>query len=164
MSKHADPVHKVSIISRGQAAGYTIKLPVEDKHMHSYSEFIDDLAVLLGGYAAEKFIFGELTTGATSDLRKATDLAKQLITRYGMSKNLGPRTFGEREEMIFLGREITEQKDYSEKTQEKIDKEIFDFIKEAHQKATEILEKNKEKRSEERRVGKECRSRWSPYH
>ncbi|MFH1890840.1 MAG: ATP-dependent zinc metalloprotease FtsH [Candidatus Kuenenbacteria bacterium] len=145
MSEHADPVHKVSIISRGQAGGYTIKLPTEDKYMHSYSEFIDDLAVLLGGYAAEKFIFGELTTGATSDLKKATDLSKQLVTEYGMSKKLGPRTFGEKEEMIFLGREISEQKDYSEKTAEKIDAEISDFINTAYKTAESILGKNKDK-------------------
>ncbi len=145
MSKYADPVHKVSIISRGQAGGYTIKLPTEDKYMHSYSEFLDDLAVLLGGYAAEKFIFGELTTGATSDLRKATDLAKQIVTQYGMSKSLGPRTFGEREEMIFLGREISEQKDYSEKTQEKIDKEVSDFVIDGYKRAMNILDKNKDK-------------------
>jgi len=145
MSKHADPVHKVSIISRGQAGGYTIKLPTEDKHMHSYSEFLDDLAVLLGGYAAEKLIFGELTTGATSDLRRATELAKQLVTQFGMSKKLGPRTFGEKEEMIFLGREISEQKDYSEKTAERIDEEISGFIGDAFVGATKILEKNKVK-------------------
>lgn len=141
----ADPVHKVSIISRGTAGGYTIKLPIEDKHMHSYSEFLADLAVLLGGYAAEKLIFGELTTGATSDLKRATDLAKQLVTQFGMSKNLGPRTFGEREELIFLGREISEQKDYSEKTAEKIDKEIADFVNGGFETATEMLTKNKEK-------------------
>ncbi len=144
MSKHADPVHKISIISRGQAGGYTIKLPTEDKHMHSYSEFIDDMAVLLGGYAAEKFIFKELTTGATSDLKRATDLAKELVTQYGMSKTLGPRTFGEREEMIFLGKEISERKDYSESTQEKIDKEVADFVSGAYKTAKEILEKNKD--------------------
>lgn len=141
----ADPVHKVSIISRGQAGGYTIKLPTEDKHMYSYSEFLDNMAVLLGGYAAEKLIFGELTTGATSDLRQATEIAKQLVTQYGMSKFLGPRTFGEREELIFLGREISEQKDYSEKTQEKIDKEVGDYIQEAYKTSLAILEKNKEK-------------------
>jgi len=145
LSRHADPVHKVSIISRGQAGGYTIKLPVEDKHMHSYSEFLDDMAVLLGGYAAEKLIFKEVTTGATSDLKRATDLAKELVTQYGMSKSLGPRTFGEREEMIFLGKEISEQKDYSEKTQEKIDKEVSDYIDQAFKSATNILNKHKVK-------------------
>lgn len=145
LSKHADPVHKVSIISRGQAGGYTIKLPLEDRHMHSYSEFVDDLAVMLGGYAAEKLIFKEVTTGATSDLKKATDLAKEMVTRFGMSKSLGPRTFGEREEMIFLGREISEQKDYSEQTQQKIDKEIADFINGAYKTAYGLLSQHKDK-------------------
>lgn len=145
MLPHTDPVQKVSIISRGQAGGYTIKLPAEDKHMHSYSEFLDDMAVLLGGYAAEQFIFGELTTGATSDLKKATDTAKQLVTQYGMSKSLGPRTFGEREELIFLGREISEQKDYSEKTQEKIDKEVGEFVNDAFKRATQVLDRDKVK-------------------
>jgi cell division protease FtsH len=144
MLPNADPVHKISIISRGNAGGYTIKLPTEDRHMHSYSEFLDDMAVLLGGYSAEKFIFGELTTGATSDLRKATDMAKQLITQFGMSKHMGPRTFGEREEMIFLGREISEQKDYSEKTQERIDDEVEEYIGDAYKQATSILNKNKD--------------------
>jgi cell division protease FtsH len=145
MLPNTDPVHKVSIISRGQAGGYTIKLPTEDRHMHSYSEFLDDMAVLLGGYAAEKFIFNELTTGATSDLKQATEMAKRLVTQYGMSKTLGPRTFGEREEMIFLGREISEQKDYSENTQDKIDKEVGDYIQEAFQRATGILKRHKSK-------------------
>ena len=144
MLPNADPVHKISIISRGNAGGYTIKLPTEDRHMHSHSEFLDDMAVLLGGYSAEKFIFGELTTGATSDLRKATDMAKQLITQFGMSKHMGPRTFGEREEMIFLGREISEQKDYSEKTQERIDDEVEEYIGDAYKQATSILNKNKD--------------------
>jgi len=140
MLPKADPVHKVSIISRGQAGGYTIKLPTEDKHMYSRSEFLDNMAVFLGGYAAEKLIFGEITTGATSDLRQATEMAKQLVTQYGMSKSLAPRTFGEREEMIFLGREISEQKDYSEKTQEKIDKEVSDYLQGAYETALAILE------------------------
>ena len=143
MSPNADPVHKVSIISRGQAGGYTIKLPTEDKHMHTYSEFLDDMAVLLGGYAAEKLVFGEITTGATSDLKRATDTAKDLVMQYGMSKKLGPRTFGEREELIFLGREISEQRDYSEKLAEKIDEEIADYVNEAYKNATNILTKNR---------------------
>jgi len=133
----------VSIISRGQAGGYTIKLPTEDKHMHTYSEFLDDMAVLLGGYAAEKLVFGEITTGATSDLKRATDTAKDLVMQYGMSKKLGPRTFGEREELIFLGREISEQRDYSEKLAEKIDEEIADYVNEAYKNATNILTKNR---------------------
>ncbi|HOZ36517.1 MAG TPA: ATP-dependent zinc metalloprotease FtsH [bacterium] len=143
LSPNADPVHKVSIISRGQAGGYTIKLPTEDKHMHAYSEFLDEMAVLLGGYAAEKLVFGEITTGATSDLKRVTDTAKDLVMQYGMSKKLGPRTFGEREELIFLGREISEQRDYSEKLAEKIDEEVADYVNEACKNATNILSKNR---------------------
>ncbi|KKR85005.1 MAG: ATP-dependent zinc metalloprotease FtsH 1 [Candidatus Uhrbacteria bacterium GW2011_GWF2_41_16] len=136
---HADPVHKISIISRGRAAGYTLKLPVEDKKMHARAEFIDDLAVMLGGFVAEREVFGDITTGAGDDLRKATRLARQLVTRYGMSSNLGPRTFGEREEMIFLGREIHESRDYSEKMAEKIDEEINGLIQQAAETAKKIL-------------------------
>ena len=134
-----DPVQKISIIARGQAGGYMLKLPTEDKHMHPKSEFLSDLAVLLAGHVAEREVFGEVTTGATSDLRKATNLARRLITDYGMSEKLGPRTFGEKEEMIFLGREIHEQRDYSERIAEEIDKEIFIFIKNAQAQATEII-------------------------
>jgi cell division protease FtsH len=145
---HADPVHKISIISRGRAAGYTLKLPTEDKHFHSQSEFIDDIAMLLAGHAAEKEVFGEVTTGASSDLRQATILARQLITDYGMSDTLGPRTFGEKEEMIFLGREIKEQKDYSEKMAEAIDKEIDKLIGNAYKTAKEIITRMRPKLNE----------------
>ena len=135
----ADPVHKVSIIARGQAGGYTLKVPVEDRHMHPKSEFIEEIAVLLAGHLAEKQTFGEVTTGATSDLRRATAIARRLITDYGMSEELGLRTFGEKEEMIFLGREIHEQRDYSEKIAERIDGEISKFIAQAKEKAKKIL-------------------------
>lgn len=138
----ADPVHKVSIISRGSAGGYTLKAPSEDRHMHSRSEFISEIAVLLAGHLIEKKIFGEVTTGATSDLRRATALARSLVTDYGMSDNLGPRTYGEKEEMIFLGREIHEQRNYSERTAERIDEEISSFIKQGENKAVAIIEKH----------------------
>jgi len=141
----ADPVHKISIISRGQAAGYTLKLPLEDKHFHSRSEFIADLAVLLAGHTVEKEIFGEVTTGASSDLKHATRLVKSLISEYGMSEKMGARTFGEKEEMIFLGREIREQRDYSEKTAEAIDEEISHLLSEAVKTAREIIRKKKSK-------------------
>ncbi|MEK7097797.1 MAG: ATP-dependent zinc metalloprotease FtsH [Patescibacteria group bacterium] len=140
---HTDPVQKISIIARGQAGGYTLKLPLEDKHMHAKAEFIDELAVLVAGYVTEKEIFGDVTTGATSDLRRATKLARRLITDYGMSENLGPRTFGEKEEMIFLGREIHEQRDYSEKIAEKIDEEIESFIGKAVVAARNVINKEK---------------------
>ncbi|OGL85938.1 cell division protein FtsH [Candidatus Uhrbacteria bacterium RIFCSPLOWO2_02_FULL_48_12] len=135
---HADPVHKVSIISRGQAAGYTLKLPEQDKHFHSRSEFIDDLAVMLGGYTVEKEVLGEITTGAANDLKQATRLARRLVTEFGMS-SLGPRTFGEKEEMIFLGREITEQRDYSEAVAAAIDKEVGSFLKRAQIMAKKVI-------------------------
>jgi cell division protease FtsH len=143
-SPNTDPVHKVSIIARGRAGGYTLKLPTEDKHMHTKKEFIEELAVLLAGYVTEKEIFGDVTTGATSDLRQATKLARRLITDFGMSENLGPRTYGEKEEMIFLGREIHEQRDYSEKVAEQIDKEITQFIEHAVLEAQGIVKREKE--------------------
>lgn len=140
---NTDPVRKISIISRGRAAGYTLKLPEFDKYMISRQEMIEEIAVLLGGYEAEKFIFGDITTGASNDLKKATDMTRRLITQYGMSENLGPRTFGEHHELIFLGREITEQRDYSEKVAELIDQEISQFISQAQKTARNILTKHK---------------------
>ncbi|OGL88809.1 cell division protein FtsH [Candidatus Uhrbacteria bacterium RIFCSPLOWO2_02_FULL_49_11] len=145
---HSDPVHKVSIISRGQAGGYTLKLPEEDRHLKSYSEFLDELAVLLAGFMVEKEVFGEVTTGATSDLKRATKLARQMVTEYGMSEALGPRTFGEHEELIFLGREITEQRDYSEKVAEAIDKEVSKFIHQASVTAHAVIGKSRSKLEE----------------
>jgi cell division protease FtsH len=144
----ADPVHKVSIISRGAAAGYTLKLPGEDKHFHSRAEFLDDLAVMLGGYTAEKEVLGEITTGASNDLKQATRLARQLVTEYGMS-SLGPRTFGEKEELIFLGREITEQRDYSERLAVAIDREVASFLRRAQQTARRVI---REKRRQLERI------------
>lgn len=141
---HTDPVQKISIIARGRAGGYTLKLPTEDKHLHSRTEFIEELAVLLAGHIAEKEVFGEVTTGATSDLRRATNLARKLITEFGMSENLGPRTFGEKEEMVFLGGRSQEHRDYSEKTAENIDIEISSFIKTAQEEAREIVRSHKD--------------------
>jgi cell division protease FtsH len=141
---NVDPIQKVSIVARGRAGGYTLKLPLEDKHLHSKSEFVEELAVLLAGHVAEQENFGEVTTGATSDLRRATNLARKLITDYGMSENLGPRTFGEKEEMVFLGAKMNEQRDYSEKVAEEIDKEISDFIKNASLSAKHIVKEKKE--------------------
>ncbi len=145
---HADPVHKVSIVSRGRAAGYTLKLPTEDKYLHTKSEFIDDLAVFLAGHTAEKEIFGEVTTGASNDLRQATGLAKRLITEFGMSEKLGARTFGEKEEMIFLGKEIHGQRDYSEKVAEIIDQEVSRLIAEGAKTALDIIRHKKDKMEE----------------
>ena len=141
---NADPVQKVSIIARGQAGGYTLKLPLEDKHMYTKTEYVEEIAILLAGYVTEREIFGQVTTGATSDLRRATGLARKLITDYGMSETLGPRTFGEKDEMIFLGREIHEQRDYSEKAAEQIDKEISNFIDQAVHQAKGLVKTRRE--------------------
>jgi len=140
---HCDPVQKVSIIARGQAAGYTLKMPEKEKYLRSKSEFLDNLSALLGGYASEKIFFGEVTTGAANDLQEATKVALQLVTEYGMSETLGPRTFGEQEEMIFLGREISSRKDYSEKTARIIDEEVSKIIDSCYNKAKEIISANK---------------------
>ncbi len=136
---HADPVHKVSIVARGRAAGYTLKIPVEDRHLYSRSHFLDELAVSLGGYASEKLVFNELTTGAADDLRKATDIARSLVTRFGMSEKIGPMTLGEKEELIFLGRELTTERNYSEQTARLIDEEVKRLIDQAYEQAKGIL-------------------------
>lgn len=140
-----DDVHKVSIISRGRAAGYTMSIPEEDRKMHSRQEFLDDMAMMLGGYVAEREIFGELTTGASNDLQKATHVARDLVTQYGMSDTLGPRTYGQRDDMIFLGKQIHENRDYSEKVAEQIDKEMNDLLKSALETATKIVKDNRSK-------------------
>lgn len=139
---NADPVQKVSIISRGQAGGYTLSVPTEDVRLHSRAYFIDELATFLGGYVSEKDAFGDVTTGASNDLERATHMARAMVTRYGMSE-LGPRTFGKKEELVFLGREISEEKDYSEHTAEMIDKQVSGLINDAFATADRIIkEKN----------------------
>jgi len=140
---NCDPVQKISIIARGQAAGYTIKMPEKERYLKFKSEFLDNLSALLGGYIAEKEIFGEVTTGAANDLKEATEMAKKLTTQFGMSEVLGPRTFGEKHELIFLGREIAEQKDYSEKIAQIIDEEVSKFINLCYRKAEEIIKSKK---------------------
>ena len=138
---HCDPVHKVSIIARGVALGYTLPLPGEDRYLRSRSKFKDELAGLLAGRAAEELVFNDVTTGAANDLEQATKLARRMVTEYGMSEKLGPRTFGKREELIFLGKEIAEQRDYSEKIALQIDEEVHQLIEEAYQTAQDILKK-----------------------
>jgi len=137
-----DPVHKISIVSRGRAAGFTLKLPTEDRHLYSKTHFLSDLAVSLGGYAAEQTVFKELTTGASDDLKKATELARALVTKYGMSEKVGPIAFG-RDEQIFLGREFSSHKDYSESLATLIDSEVSRFMKNALKKAKEVLTKHR---------------------
>ncbi len=141
--KGSDPVHKISIISRGMAGGYTMKLPMEEQHLRTKTQFLNDIAVMMGGYASEKIIFGDVSTGASNDLRQASELARALVTKYGMSEKLGPLTFGKTEELIFLGREIATEKNYSEKMAEKIDEEVRAFVERAHAVAQKILQTNK---------------------
>lgn len=145
---NSDPVHKVSIVSRGRAAGYTLKLPIEDRHLHTRSEFLDDLAVFLGGYAAEKLIFNEITTGASSDIQQATELARRLITQYGMSEALGPVRWADKEELVFLGKELATERHYSEKIAAKIDEEVAKLIENALKTAQKILVKKNSKLKE----------------
>lgn len=136
---HCDPVQKVSIIARGRAAGYTLKLPTEDRHLKTRSEFLDDLAAALGGYAAEEIVFNEVSTGAAADLKESSDIARTLVTKYGMSKKLGPITFGKSDELVFLGREIATEKNYSEKIATQIDEEVIKIMKDSYNKAKKIL-------------------------
>ena len=136
---HADPVQKVSIVARGQMGGYTRFVPPEDRYLMSRAQFKDMLATALGGRVSEELTFKEVTTGASNDLEHATRLARNMVTRYGMSDKLGPRTFGKREELVFLGREISEQRDYGERVAEEIDQEVHAIIEKAHTAATELL-------------------------
>jgi cell division protease FtsH len=134
-----DPVHKVSIVSRGKAGGYTLKLPSEDKHLRTKREFESELSVLMGGYVAEKLVNKDVTTGAANDLKVASELARQMITQYGMSEKLGPVTFGSQTESIFLGRELSSHKNYSEKVASEIDAEIKSLVSNAYKKTEKIL-------------------------
>lgn len=140
---NCDPIHKISIVSRGLALGYTWTLPTEDKHIYTKSKFEDDISQLLGGWAAEKLILKETTTGGQNDLQKATRLARDMVTIYGMSDKLGPVALGEREELVFLGRELTEHKTYSEKVAADIDAEISALIAKNEKRALEILTKHR---------------------
>ena len=141
----ADPVAKVTIIARGQAGGYTKTVPEEDRNLITSNQLEARLAMAMGGRAAEELVFGEITTGASNDLEQATNIARTMVTRFGMSKKLGPRTFGKREEMVFLGREISEQRDYSDSVAEQIDDEVHALINGAYRTATRILNEHKAK-------------------
>jgi cell division protease FtsH len=140
-----DPVQKVTIISRGMALGYTMALPSEDRYLQSKTEFEDKIAGLLGGNASERLIFGDTTTGASNDIEKATDLARRMVTEFGMSDVLGPLSFGKRDELVFLGREIGEQRNYSDVTAKQIDEEVRAIIDHAYERAMEVLVKNRDK-------------------
>ena len=143
MLPNADPVHKISIVARGMTLGHTRQLPTEDRYMMTRAQFKDLLATLLGGRTAEEIIYDEITTGSQNDIEQATKIARKMITDYGMSERLGPRTFGHKEELVFLGREISEQRDYSDKIAEQIDDEVRDIIHQAHEMAKKILTENK---------------------
>lgn len=142
---NTDPVHKVTIIPRGRAGGYTLSLPKEDRYYATRSEILDELKVLLGGRVAEALVLKEISSGASNDLQRATSLARQMICEYGMSPELGPMTFGHRQDQVFLGRDIGRDKDYSEEVAAKIDKEIRKFIDEAYQKTESLLNENMDK-------------------
>ncbi len=145
MLPNADPVHKISIVARGISLGHTRQLPTEDRYLMTRSQFNDMLATLLAGHTAEKLIFNEMSTGGADDIERATMIARKMTTDYGMSDKLGPRTFGHKEELVFLGREITEQRNYSEKIAQVIDEEVHNLIKHASQVATKILTENKDR-------------------
>ncbi len=139
-----DPVHKVSIVARGMVSGYTMALPEEDRHIVSKAKFKDDLAFSLGGRTSEELVFGDVTTGAANDLERVTELARAMVTRYGMSDKLGPMTFGKKEELVFLGKEIGEQRDYSEAVAQEIDVEVRKIVHEAHERARDVLTHHRE--------------------
>lgn len=139
MLPNCDPVYKVSIVSRGMALGITMHLPEDDRYLMRRSKFMDDMAALLGGRAAEQLVFGDITTGASNDLERVTDLSRSMVTRYGMSDQLGPRTFGDREELVFLGREISEQRNYSEQVAQQIDNEVKNLVTQSYDRAMNIL-------------------------
>jgi cell division protease FtsH len=136
--KDSDPVHKISIVSRGRMGGYTLKLPLDEDRLKTKSQFMADLSVLMGGYVSEQIFFGDISTGASNDLKEATLLAHALVTRFGMS-DLGPTTFGKSDEMVFLGREMTTGRNYSENVASKIDEEVKKFIDNSYKKTTKIL-------------------------
>src|SRR5579862_4289487 len=137
--EHTDPVHKISIVSRGQALGLTVSLPAEDRFLTSRSALMDQLAMVLGGRAAEELVFNEITTGAANDLERATAMTRQMVTRLGMSEKLGPRVFGTDPHQPFLGREFGTEPSYSEEMAHEIDEEIYRLIDEAHQRAAQVL-------------------------
>jgi cell division protease FtsH len=134
-----DPVAKVTIISRGMALGYTMALPTEDRYLQAKTEFEDKIAGLLGGNAAERLVFGDTTTGSSNDIEKATDIARRMVTEFGMSDRLGPLSFGKRDELVFLGREIGEQRNYSDDVAKQIDEEVRAIIDKAYERAIDVI-------------------------
>jgi cell division protease FtsH len=135
----ADPVHKVTITSRGLAGGYTLSLPEEDRTLMGRKKLLAEMVGLLGGRAAEELVFNDITSGASNDLERVTRMARAMVTRLGMSESLGPMVYGQKEELIFLGREISEQRDYSEAVAEQIDQEVRHLVNESYERAHQIL-------------------------
>ncbi|KKU89175.1 MAG: ATP-dependent zinc metalloprotease FtsH 1 [Candidatus Wolfebacteria bacterium GW2011_GWA2_47_9b] len=141
--KDADPVHKISVIARGHAGGYTLKLPMEETFLKTRKQFLAEMATLFGGYVAERLMFGDSSTGASNDLSRASEMARKLVTKYGMSEKLGPQTFGKAQELVFLGKEIGHEKNYSEKTAADIDAEVKYYIDQSYQTAKKVLSSQK---------------------
>src|SRR5207248_1440589 len=142
---HADPVHKVSIISRGMALGWTLSLPEEDKYLISKDELMDQIAGMMGGRVAEEIVFGDVTSGAENDIQRATQMARRMVTQWGMSEKLGTVMMGHKEELVFLGRDLGEQRNYSEEVAALIDEEIKSLVSEAYDKAKRILTEQRAK-------------------
>ena len=143
-TKNADPLHKVTIIPRGRAMGITHQLPIDERHNYSKSYIVAKLDILLGGRAAEQLVFNELSTGAGNDIEQATKLARKMVTEWGMSEELGPLTFGKKDEEVFLGREISRTRDFSESTAQQIDEEVKKIVHESEINAKTILKENRE--------------------
>jgi cell division protease FtsH len=142
---HADPVHKVTIISRGMAGGWTMSLPEEDQYLYSRDKLMDEIAGTLGGRVAEEIVFGDITSGAEGDIRRVTQLARRMVTQWGMSEKVGTVAMGHREELVFLGRDLGEQRNYSEEVAAMIDEEIRSIINHGYQTAKAILTQQRDK-------------------
>ncbi|MCC2627374.1 MAG: ATP-dependent metalloprotease FtsH, partial [Thermomicrobiales bacterium] len=145
MLPNADPVRKVSIVARGMMGGYTRVVPDEDRLFKTKAQFEDELAVYMAGHVAEDMVFEEQSTGAANDIERATGMARRMVTEFGMSRTLGPRAFGKKDELIFLGREINEQRNYSDEIAYQIDQEIQELIDAAHERARTIVEAHADK-------------------
>ena len=141
---NSDPVHKISLVSRGRALGYTMQLPEEDRFLKTREEMFDEIAVLLGGRTAEELFCDDITTGASNDLERATKMAREMVTRYGMTEALGAQIFGEAQHEVFLGRDYANRQDYSAETAKRIDDEVERIMREAHERARSILEARRE--------------------
>jgi len=139
---NTDPIHKVTIIPRGRALGLTQQLPIDEKHTYPKDYLMNNICILMGGRAAEEIVLKVQTTGAGDDIENASDLARKMVCDYGMSENLGPLSFGKKEEQIFLGREISQHRDYSEMTSQKIDEEVMDIVTGAYEKASQLIKDN----------------------